>query len=65
MALNEINVKELHICGYSLGGRLAISFAAKYPSMIKSLLLESTSLGIEDRDIREVRRDIRGETRTD
>ena len=44
MALNEINVKELHICGYSLGGRLAISFAAKYPSMIKSLLLESTSL---------------------
>ena len=55
MALNEINVKELHICGYSLGGRLAISFAAKYPSMIKSLLLESTSLGIEDRDIREER----------
>ena len=48
-------VKKLHLCGYSLGGRLAISFAAKYPDMIQSLLLESTSLGIADRVEREER----------
>ena len=55
IALTKIKVKKLHLCGYSLGGRLAISFAAKYPDMIQSLLLESTSLGIADRVEREER----------
>ena len=50
-----MKIKKVNLCGYSLGGRLAITFAAKYPEMISSLLLESTSLGIEDRTDREIR----------
>ena len=36
-----------------MGGRIAISFAQKYPELIESLILESSSLGIvnaEDKD---------------
>ena len=35
-----MNIKKIHICGYSLGGRLALCFAAKYPELIESLLDE-------------------------
>ena len=55
ISLLQMKIKKVNLCGYSLGGRLAITFAAKYPEMISSLLLESTSLGIEDRTDREIR----------
>ena len=55
MILSQLKINKLHICGYSLGGRLAIAFASKYPSMIESLVLESTTIGIEDRQQREER----------
>jgi 2-succinyl-6-hydroxy-2,4-cyclohexadiene-1-carboxylate synthase len=55
ISLKELGIKKISLCGYSLGGRLAITFAAKYPDMVNALLVESTSLGIEDRIDREVR----------
>ena len=55
ISLLQMKIKKINLCGYSLGGRLAITFAAKYPDMINSLLIESTSLGIEDRIDREIR----------
>lgn len=36
------------ILGYSMGGRIAIEFAKRYPQKVKKLILESTSPGIEN-----------------
>ncbi len=38
---------KIFFLGYSMGGRAALSFALKYPQMIKGLILESTSAGIK------------------
>ena len=43
----KMGLKKVHLCGYSLGGRLAICFAAKYPELIKSIFIESTTIGME------------------
>jgi 2-succinyl-6-hydroxy-2,4-cyclohexadiene-1-carboxylate synthase len=43
------------ISGYSMGGRAALSFASKYPDMIKGLILESTGAGIEDENLKNER----------
>ena len=48
LCLKDLNVSKMHLCGYSMGGRLAIAFAQKYPKLIKSLILESSSLGISN-----------------
>ena len=42
----SLNFQKINLCGYSMGGRLAIAFAAAYPARINSLILESCSLGI-------------------
>lgn len=47
--LNSLNINKLNIYGYSMGGRLAIAFADKYPKKINRLILESTGLGIDDK----------------
>lgn len=44
------------LCGYSMGGRLALSFANKYPGKLKGLILESSTYGIKDETERKVRR---------
>ncbi len=36
------------LAGYSMGGRAALSFAAKHPEMIKGLIIESSSPGIKE-----------------
>ena len=53
--LDSLKVDKLNICGYSMGGRLAIAYASKNPRRIKTLFLESTSLGINDNKAREER----------
>tara|TARA_Y100000996_G_C22444519_1_gene611243 strand:+ start:64 stop:858 length:795 start_codon:yes stop_codon:yes gene_type:complete len=55
LLLNSLNINKINLCGYSLGGRLALSFAYSYPEKINSLILESTSYGIENIDERESR----------
>jgi 2-succinyl-6-hydroxy-2,4-cyclohexadiene-1-carboxylate synthase len=42
--------------GYSMGGRVALHFALAHPGRVRSLILESSSAGIEDPDSRERRR---------
>jgi len=54
LILNEINVKKVHLLGYSMGGRLAISFTQKYPELVKSLILESSTLGLVSHDEKEI-----------
>ncbi|API90915.1 MULTISPECIES: 2-succinyl-6-hydroxy-2,4-cyclohexadiene-1-carboxylate synthase [unclassified Virgibacillus] len=46
--LKYLNLEPVHLLGYSMGGRTAIAFAMNYPEAVKSLILESTSPGLED-----------------
>ena len=55
LLLQRMNIEKINLCGYSLGGRLGIAFAAKYPDKINSLILESSSLGIETLEDKEER----------
>lgn len=41
-----LNIESSHILGYSMGGRLALTFACKYPETVKSLILVSSSPGL-------------------
>lgn len=53
--LTELDISWLVICGYSMGGRAALSFAIKYPRKVSGLILESSTAGIlsyEERIIR-------------
>lgn len=54
--LDELNIKKIHLLGYSMGGRTALSFAHYYPQMIQSLILESASPGIADSELRTQRK---------
>ena len=42
--LNALDVKQAHILGISLGGRIAAETALRYPEQVKSLILVSTGL---------------------
>lgn len=53
--LDHLKIKKVHLLGYSMGGRTALSFANYYPEMIKSLILESASPGIADKKERDKR----------
>ena len=55
LLLNSLNINRINLCGYSMGGRLCLAFALKYPHIVNSLILESTSQGIEDLDMRQDR----------
>lgn len=46
--LNQKKMNKVNLCGYSMGGRLALSFALAYPEKINSLILISTNSGIEN-----------------
>lgn len=57
--LNQI-FKALHldnviICGYSMGARAALSYYANYPQKVSGLILESSTAGIEEIDLRKER----------
>jgi 2-succinyl-6-hydroxy-2,4-cyclohexadiene-1-carboxylate synthase len=44
------------LVGYSMGGRIALSYAVKYPDRIKTLILESASPGLKSEEERVLRR---------
>jgi 2-succinyl-6-hydroxy-2,4-cyclohexadiene-1-carboxylate synthase len=46
--LEEISAPKIHLVGYSLGGRAALTFACRYPKRILTLTLESANPGIVD-----------------
>lgn len=53
--LDSLDVDTLNLCGYSMGGRLAVAYAAKNPERVSTLVLESTGPGIKDKKAREER----------
>src|SRR3954468_10424855 len=54
--LAYLEIEKADFLGYSMGGRLALSFAIQYPSVIHKLVLESASPGLVTEQERENRR---------
>ncbi len=50
--IKKITEEKIILAGYSMGGRAALSFAANHPEIIKGLILESSSAGIENKQQR-------------
>ena len=44
--LEILKIEKTDILGYSMGGRLALSFAIQYPLFVRKLVLESSSPGL-------------------
>ncbi|MBZ5751599.1 2-succinyl-6-hydroxy-2,4-cyclohexadiene-1-carboxylate synthase [Metabacillus rhizolycopersici] len=53
---DELKIEKANVLGYSMGGRLALSFACIYPDRINKLIVESSSPGLQRADEREKRR---------
>ena len=54
--LDGLAVSRAALVGYSMGGRLALYLALRYPERCSALFLESASPGIEDPEERQARR---------
>ncbi len=54
--LQRLGIGQTNLLGYSMGGRLALTFALKYPRMVQKLILESSTPGLKSKDEREARR---------
>jgi 2-succinyl-6-hydroxy-2,4-cyclohexadiene-1-carboxylate synthase len=53
--LDQLGVAQVNLLGYSMGGRLALYIALHFPQLVKRLILESASPGLEDISEREAR----------
>jgi 2-succinyl-6-hydroxy-2,4-cyclohexadiene-1-carboxylate synthase len=51
-----LNLAPVHLLGYSMGGRLALYFALTYPHLLRALILESASPGLDSAIARANRR---------
>jgi 2-succinyl-6-hydroxy-2,4-cyclohexadiene-1-carboxylate synthase len=54
--LDQLQIERANFLGYSMGGRLALSFAAIHPTRVKKLILESSSPGLQHENERECRK---------
>ena len=52
----QLNLNKFTLLGYSMGGRVALSYAVKYPENIEQLLLESASPGLKSLEERALRK---------
>jgi 2-succinyl-6-hydroxy-2,4-cyclohexadiene-1-carboxylate synthase len=53
--LDMLQLKQVDLLGYSMGGRVALQLAAAAPERINTLILESSSPGLADANEREAR----------
>lgn len=54
--LDRLNIPATHLLGYSMGGRVALAFAALQPARVNHLVLESASPGLNTARERTARR---------
>lgn len=54
--LDSLGVKQCHLAGYSMGGRLGLYLVLNYPDRFDKVVLESSSAGIKTEKERAVRR---------
>ena len=50
--IDALSIERTAMMGYSMGGRAALRFALAFPDRLAALVLESTSPGIADADVR-------------
>lgn len=55
--LDRLDISRAHVLGYSMGGRLALSFAGWFPERVETLILESSSPGLKTEAERLARRE--------
>lgn len=53
--LDELGLAETNLCGYSMGGRLALYTAVAYPKRFSAVVLESASPGLKTKTERQAR----------
>lgn len=53
--IDKLGISRVSLYGYSMGGRLALSFAISYPSFVRKLVLESSSPGLKTNEERSKR----------
>lgn len=53
---NQLQLTSFTLLGYSMGGRIALSYALAYPHRVKQLILESSSPGLRTTEERRKRR---------
>jgi 2-succinyl-6-hydroxy-2,4-cyclohexadiene-1-carboxylate synthase len=56
--LEQIELDQVGLIGYSMGGRIALYAALKFPEKIKALVLESASPGLADEQARRERAEL-------
>ncbi|MCA1032495.1 2-succinyl-6-hydroxy-2,4-cyclohexadiene-1-carboxylate synthase [Bacillus timonensis] len=54
--LKKLQVRKANFLGYSMGGRIALGFAVRYPDSVNKLILESSSPGLMTEEDRLTRR---------
>jgi len=54
--ITTLQLKEIILCGYSMGGRVALNFTVAKPQLVKGLVLESASAGFRKDKERESRK---------
>lgn len=54
--LEKLNIDNTDMLGYSMGGRIALSFAIQYPECVRKLILESSSPGLQLEEERNARK---------
>ncbi len=54
--LRSLEFEKAVLLGYSMGGRIAYSFAARYPESVSALIIESATPGIENETERKERK---------
>ncbi|MGP7819695.1 2-succinyl-6-hydroxy-2,4-cyclohexadiene-1-carboxylate synthase [Niallia sp. 01092] len=54
--LQVLQINNISLLGYSMGGRLALTFVLTYPNFVKKLILESASPGLKTEEQRRERR---------
>lgn len=54
--LDQLEIEQIDLMGYSMGGRLALTIAILYPERVRKLILESASPGLKTYEERILRR---------
>ncbi|MCM3587987.1 2-succinyl-6-hydroxy-2,4-cyclohexadiene-1-carboxylate synthase [Mesobacillus maritimus] len=57
LLLDQLDIEKTDVLGYSMGGRLAITFAVLFPNRVRKLILESTTPGLKRDFDRQERRE--------
>ncbi|MER2129258.1 2-succinyl-6-hydroxy-2,4-cyclohexadiene-1-carboxylate synthase [Solibacillus sp.] len=53
----QLHLEKFTLLGYSMGGRVALSYAVKYPDKVEQLVLESASPGLKSEEERAARKE--------